>query len=455
MNEMPAFRNLKTRRSSGRIWNMAPIAYDGSSLFTSLTIVFRRINNAAENGWQIPNNTEPAVPSHTYMASPHSSATSPSVASVDSDFEAPARKNKGKSKVIHSSDPDYIPRPKNAFIFFRSYFYQTLGGSDQNQISVAAGKAWKALSQTEKAPFQLMADREKREHQDKFPNYTYAPGLKSENSKRKKSAAKKKKTQLSTKTSLIPQPAQVNPRRLSRMKVEPPSPKTLTSLIPILSLPSPNVTEHTGTTPNFTNDDTLRSHPGLTANWSFPTAFVPTSEIPPLELSPAKSEQEDGKDTGSLASSLRPPNFDISNEPFCHEAAPVTISTFFNPPPLPDLNYDYTGYGMQRLIDPTQPFYIDPSSSQFNAWYNDDHTLSGPLEFSYAGYTIPSNAAGVYTAMDVFEMQEENAQMGDYQSDIFELPTPVPTNFTAHTSILAPAGHCEMDEYVDYGGCDA
>lgn len=225
------------------------------------------------------------------MPSPHSSATSPSIASVDADFEIhPPRKSKGKAKATHLSDADYVPRPKNAFIIFRSFFYRTCGGSDQNQISVDAGKAWRALPDEQKKPFQLAADREKQEHQVKFPYYTYAPGGAL---RRKNSAVKKKKTQSSAKKSLVNLPPPRRDSLTSRTKVEPvpviiPSP-ALPSLAPPSLVVPRNVEEPTVELAN--SDAALQGEPIL-ANWSFETAFVPTSEIPPLELSPVKSAEK-------------------------------------------------------------------------------------------------------------------------------------------------------------------
>ncbi|KAG6853450.1 hypothetical protein C0991_004308 [Blastosporella zonata] len=413
MTEMPAFRNLKARQS-GRMWNKVPIAYD----------------NIAENSWEIPNYSEISftTPSYSEMPSAHSMGTSPSITSFVFDFEAySVRESKGKSEAT-SSDADHIPRPKNAFILFRSHFYQTLGGSDQSQLSVLAGKAWRELSVGEKAPFQLMAKREKLEHQTKFPNYTYAPGPRTGSAKRKNSASKKKTTEPSTKKSLVPP----LPRPSN---VQLPFPIALS-----LSYPSTIATEVTESAPGPPDDDTPRSQSGLTANWSFPTAFVPTSEIPPLKLPPAKPELGTySKD----ANFIRPPSFDTSNDP---------SGSSLKPPLIPELHYDNDGF--KCLQDASHSFSLDASPLELDTWRMEDPSLAvGPLKISYGGYALPSDAAGVYSALDM-GMDHETSNIGYEQDDL--LSQLLTTHFTAHTPTypFGAAVDCEMDQYVDYNGCD-
>ncbi|KAF8889610.1 high mobility group box domain-containing protein, partial [Infundibulicybe gibba] len=71
--------------------------------------------------------------------------------------------------------PGHVRRPRNAFIFFRSNFYeeQKLYSTeiDQNDISRRAGQRWKSLSDEEKEPFRLLAENEKIQHQAMFPDY--------------------------------------------------------------------------------------------------------------------------------------------------------------------------------------------------------------------------------------------------------------------------------------------
>ncbi|KAF7324257.1 HMG box domain-containing protein [Mycena venus] len=74
------------------------------------------------------------------------------------------------------------PRPRNAFICFRSEYVKAQkaasakpGSLNQTVLSRGAGAAWRALSDEEREPFVLMALREKEEHAIRYPNYQYAP----------------------------------------------------------------------------------------------------------------------------------------------------------------------------------------------------------------------------------------------------------------------------------------
>ncbi|KAF9006338.1 hypothetical protein BDZ89DRAFT_966003, partial [Hymenopellis radicata] len=77
---------------------------------------------------------------------------------------------------------EHVPRPKNAFMFFRSYYnanpLKFLDPSDQphpdqNSVSCAAAAIWRAYTLEEKRPFQEMADREKERYAVEYPGYKY------------------------------------------------------------------------------------------------------------------------------------------------------------------------------------------------------------------------------------------------------------------------------------------
>ncbi|KAG6897278.1 hypothetical protein C0992_002818 [Termitomyces sp. T32_za158] len=461
-NVMPAFRNVESRRSSGRMWSKSTIEYHGTSLFTSH--YHQTANRHIENGWEIPSQTDVSlsIPIHHDMPSPHSSATSPSIASVDSDFEFhPARKFKGKAKVTHLSDSDYVPRPKNAFILFRSYFYQTCGGSDQNQISVNAGKAWKALPDEQKKPFQLAADREKQEHQAKFPHYTYAPGSRLGNIRRKKNSAMKNRTQPSANESRVHPPAPHRDSRTSQMKAEPAPVTILPPAMFSLAPPSPIVsTNGEEPTIDLVDSDAALQWEPVSTNCAFETAFVPTSEIPPLELPPVKSDkvhilvrspgdqsdlvfQKWNKDMKGLkpSSSLRPPNFDTSHEPFCFNPQPVSIGSYLD---ISISNFGYDNETLEQLLNSSNSCALTPSPSGFETWNVNDAKHSGPLELSYVGYGCPTKPEVNWEV----DMIEDLAIGNDFEFSLF--PSLAAGPFKAYASF----DDCEMDAFVDYGECD-
>ncbi|KAM0751909.1 hypothetical protein T439DRAFT_287989, partial [Meredithblackwellia eburnea MCA 4105] len=73
----------------------------------------------------------------------------------------------------------HIPRPRNAFILFRSHAVSTnliprdLGVTDHKNISKIVGEVWRGLSSEERGVWELMAEEEKRVHRERWPGYKY------------------------------------------------------------------------------------------------------------------------------------------------------------------------------------------------------------------------------------------------------------------------------------------
>ncbi|KAJ6493256.1 hypothetical protein C8R45DRAFT_989234 [Mycena sanguinolenta] len=84
------------------------------------------------------------------------------------------------------SPGEHIPRPRNAFICFRSVYVQRAKeqahldseaeSKNQTTLSKDAGHAWHALSPAQRVPFERQAQREKEAHRKRHPGYCYAPG---------------------------------------------------------------------------------------------------------------------------------------------------------------------------------------------------------------------------------------------------------------------------------------
>ena len=76
-----------------------------------------------------------------------------------------------------------VPRPRNAFIFFRSHFnknpaaFAQNGSSstyaDQNSVSCAAATVWNKFDADKRAPFLAMAREEKERYEREYPGYRY------------------------------------------------------------------------------------------------------------------------------------------------------------------------------------------------------------------------------------------------------------------------------------------
>lgn len=86
-----------------------------------------------------------------------------------------------------SSTPK-IPRPKNAFILFRQHYHRilidewTAQGVEiphNSNISKIIGTKWKGLQPEDKAHWENLAEKEKLEHERKYPEYKYKPVRKS------------------------------------------------------------------------------------------------------------------------------------------------------------------------------------------------------------------------------------------------------------------------------------
>ncbi|KAJ7174022.1 hypothetical protein C8R43DRAFT_634509 [Mycena crocata] len=92
------------------------------------------------------------------------------------------------------AESGHIPRPRNAFICFRSAYVRAEkraaarpGSLDQTVMSRGAGDVWRGMDDEERQPFIIMAAEEKKAHQIKYPDYEYRPGSAS-------GAARKKRT---------------------------------------------------------------------------------------------------------------------------------------------------------------------------------------------------------------------------------------------------------------------
>ncbi|KAG1749620.1 uncharacterized protein EDB91DRAFT_754160 [Suillus paluster] len=79
-----------------------------------------------------------------------------------------------------SKDPDHVPRPRNAFMLFRSAFAaaQKIGTNvehDNRHITRIIAHCWNRLSESEKQVWRNKAATEKAIHAIKYPNYRFNP----------------------------------------------------------------------------------------------------------------------------------------------------------------------------------------------------------------------------------------------------------------------------------------
>ena len=140
-----------------------------------------------------------------------------SATSTESNSQKERKNNKRMRPKITSLDrserdqqqgKERVPRPRNAFIIFRSWYIgkvkagvvmdggksdteddatvekMTIAGSahpshsvnHQNELSKRAAKAWNGMNHEERRPYVEEAKREKEWHRLMYPDYVYAPG---------------------------------------------------------------------------------------------------------------------------------------------------------------------------------------------------------------------------------------------------------------------------------------
>lgn len=103
----------------------------------------------------------------------------PSTSRVKNKKPRKPRKNTGVSHARKTA-PDHIPRPRNAFILFRSHAVKT--GlvpedmeKDHRNISRIVSHMWNSLGEADRGTWQQEAQREKEEHARLYPDYKYKP----------------------------------------------------------------------------------------------------------------------------------------------------------------------------------------------------------------------------------------------------------------------------------------
>lgn len=323
---MPAFRNVGPSRHSGRLVKEIPVIWDSMLIYLIFSVIHLLIITLCclvSSGWPVIDSVRPPVP-HNPRDSPISHTTSPSP--FPSPVPYPDRLHKQElsplcipssplptRKNSHSRrrDPGHIPRPRNAFIFFRSHFIahnSSLGAGQQNELSKSAAKEWNQMTETEKRPFAELAAKEKREHTAKYPNYTYAPGrtktkAKASGGARKMSGSSSSyshKRRRSTTSSIhIPDDwsnSATSPESFSEEFSYPTPPPRMyrapraaaqRAVQRLAELPSPAPSYGLAPTPDDYTMSVDSFVPRVASASPGPNSeFVPTSDIPPLELTP-------------------------------------------------------------------------------------------------------------------------------------------------------------------------
>ena len=95
---------------------------------------------------------------------------------------APRKEKSGSHAKAKASG--HIPRPRNAFILFRSHAVKSgivtnQDEKDHRNISRIVSHMWNSLSETDRSTWQAEAQKEKEEHARLYPEYKYQPQVRS------------------------------------------------------------------------------------------------------------------------------------------------------------------------------------------------------------------------------------------------------------------------------------
>ncbi|KAH9891133.1 hypothetical protein C8Q73DRAFT_112026 [Cubamyces lactineus] len=151
---------------------------------------------AAAHEWHIssdPLSDTTSTPSS--FPSPALSATSPYASSSSSTASSPApqpvtarHKNTTASRR-GDKPPGHIPRPRNAFMIFRSAYCANVKESqvehDHRMISKILGEVWQNLEAEKKDYYKRLAAEEKEAHRVMYPNYRFSPQQRTEKAKKR------------------------------------------------------------------------------------------------------------------------------------------------------------------------------------------------------------------------------------------------------------------------------
>ncbi|TFK38057.1 hypothetical protein BDQ12DRAFT_683892 [Crucibulum laeve] len=394
---MPHFRNI-SRRQSSRLTRQEAVSYD-------------------EQGWEIPSTFAPSkvqqqtvdslcTPStmthsanyrslgpdrtvaksrrrdhaHAYSLSTTYRENSVSFSSSSSYTPLPAPSEYFPSATTHTKsharrkEEGHIPRPRNAFIFFRSQYcaqqralFPPNHKFDQNKLSREAGAYWKGLDREAKRPFLKLAEQEKEDHQAKFPNYTYSPNDKG---KKKPSAL------VSRSASFV---GRKKSTRVQRKVASSPYPRALSEESDVCDIPrlptpisSPSHSLGYGDDVMDTTEDVFDQ-------------FVPTIEIPPLELSPAVEKEKVPQ------FSIPHPYYERIDEQFGVKpyVNPTTLDTFL--PPIhhyaANRSFGLEGLGLGAPTATSPPIIDFLQGADFADWSLNEVMESGiDTIFDIAGY---------------------------------------------------------------------
>ncbi|KAI0327327.1 hypothetical protein GY45DRAFT_1149933 [Cubamyces sp. BRFM 1775] len=150
---------------------------------------------AAAHEWHIPSDPlSDTTSASSSLPSPALSPTSPYASSSSSTASSPAPESaivRRKKTTSRRGDkpPGHIPRPRNAFMIFRSAYCASVKESqvehDHRMISKILGAVWRNLEVEKKEHYKKLAAEEKEAHRRLHPNYRFSPQQRTEKAKKR------------------------------------------------------------------------------------------------------------------------------------------------------------------------------------------------------------------------------------------------------------------------------
>ncbi|KAK0441294.1 hypothetical protein EV421DRAFT_1812496 [Armillaria borealis] len=324
---MSPIRTTTTRRSR-RLSCQVPVRYD-------------------KEGWE-------ATDLLMYLTTPVSEAPSPapsafSHSSTQSDTPSPRRHT-----PLHRRTPEHVRRPPNAFMLFRSDYWREnkdiIRERNHREISRICGELWRALPPDEKQVYRDMANDAKEVHLAKYPDYKFTRV--SRPKKTRKTVSRNR--DIMEEASKCDEIAMLMGGSIERMALE---------MNDMCTTPSPSAADEEQKTAQFSQ--LLTSGYQGESICDEEGAFVPTCDIPPLDL-----------DALNLEMYIHPPQ--LPN--YAH------IDSQFGFKPAIDINNCFWFTGMGENTDPspstasTDDFI--QALSAYGVCHNDDSFDAFDINFS-------------------------------------------------------------------------
>ncbi|KJA25509.1 hypothetical protein HYPSUDRAFT_160669 [Hypholoma sublateritium FD-334 SS-4] len=180
---MPSFRNVHYNHQSGRATrDLSDVCNDDRRHVAAPYDRPVKLEPTEDFVHPAPSSHSPLALSSATLSDVHVGSVPPSPPAVEHKFESlsvsPAPPVRNKKSHSRRREAGYVPRPRNSFIVFRSYWIEEQKGSgegQQNELSKQAGKAWKAMSPAQKQKYKEIANQEQQRHKIEHPNYQYTP----------------------------------------------------------------------------------------------------------------------------------------------------------------------------------------------------------------------------------------------------------------------------------------